>query len=124
MHAATLVRNLRLASGLVLMAFVFSHLGNLMIGMHSLAAMEAWRATLMGPWQSPIGQVLLIGAALVHVALGLYSIVRRRSLAMSRTDVVQLTLGLLTPPLLLSHVIATHFANAGLPNFESSYGLM
>ena len=119
-----MVRNVRLVSGLILMAFVASHLTNLMIGIHSLAAMETWRATLMGPWRSGLGQWLLLGAACVHVALGLYAISARRSLAMSRTDVAQLVLGLLTPPLLLNHVVATYTAAQVTPDFDSTYGMM
>lgn len=61
---------------------------------------------------------------LVHVALGLYAIASRRSLAMSRTDVVQLALGLLTPPLLLNHVVATYIADQVTPDFDAAYGMM
>ncbi|MBI3371334.1 MAG: (2Fe-2S)-binding protein [Betaproteobacteria bacterium] len=124
MHAPTVLRNARLLSGLVLMAFVTSHLGNLLIGIHSLAALETWRATLMGPWKSGAGLALLLGSACVHVALGLYAISARRSLAMSRTDVVQLGLGLLTPPLLLNHVVATYIAGEVTPDFDATYGMM
>ncbi len=124
MHAPTVLRNARLISGLILMAFVTSHLGNLLIGIHSLAALEAWRATLMGPWKSGAGTALLLGSACVHVALGLYAISARRSLAMSRTDVVQLALGLLTPPLLLNHVVANYIAGEVTPDFDSTYGMM
>ena len=124
MHALTVVRNVRLLSGLVLMTFVASHLANLMIGIHSLAAMEAWRAHLMDPWRSRFGEGLLLGAVCVHVALGLYAISARRSLAMSRTDVVQLVLGLLTPPLLLNHIVVTYMADQVTPDFDSAYGMM
>ena len=124
MHAGTLVRNLRLLSGLVLMTFVAGHLANLAIGIHSLAAMEAWRAHLMDPWRTGIGQWLLLAAVCIHVALGLYSISARRSLAMSRTDVAQLVLGLLTPPLLLNHVVVTYMADQVTPDFDSAYGMM
>lgn len=120
----TMLRRARLLSGLVLMAFVTSHLGNLLIGIHSLAALEAWRATLMGPWKSGIGQALLLVSACVHVALGLYAISARRSLAVSRTDVVQLVLGLLTPPLLLNHIVANYVAGQVTPDFDSNYGMM
>ena len=119
-----MVRNIRLLSGLVLMTFVIGHLANLSIGIHSLAAMEAWRAHLMDPWRSGFGQSLLLGAACVHVALGLYAISARRSLAMSRTDVAQLILGLLTPPLLLNHVVVTYMADQVTPDFDSAYGMM
>ena len=124
MHAGTAVRNVRLVSGLVLLTFVTSHLANLSIGIHSLAAMEAWRAHLMDPWRSWYGEALLLGAACVHVALGLYSISARRSLTMSRTDVAQLVLGLLTPPLLLNHVVVTYMADQVTPDFDSAYGMM
>jgi adenylate cyclase len=116
------VRNIRLLSGLVLMAFVASHLANLAIGIHSLDALEAWRAALTGAWTRGAGPWLLAGAATVHVALGLYAIASRRSLALSRVDVVQLVLGLLTPPLLLNHVVATASAIRVAPDFDASYG--
>ena len=119
-----MVRNVRLVSGLILMAFVAGHLANLAIGIHSLAAMEAWRAHLMDPWRSAFGQWLLLGSVCVHVALGLYAISARRSLAMSRTDVAQLVLGLLTPPLLLNHVVVTYMADQVTPDFDSAYGMM
>jgi len=124
MHAQIALRNIRLLSGLVLLAFVAGHLGNLIIGIHSLAAMEAWREHLMDPWRTAIGQPLLLSAVCVHVALGLYSISQRRSLAMSRTDVAQLVLGLLTPPLLLNHVVVTYMADQVTPDFDSAYGMM
>lgn len=119
-----LSRKARLASGLVLMTFVTSHLVNLAIGLHSLDAMEDWRVTLMGPWQTALGESLLGASALVHALLGLYAIAARRSLAMSRTDVVQLALGLLTPPLLLAHVLTTRITGALASEFEGGYGFM
>ena len=115
---------MRLVTGLVLMAFVVGHLANLALGIHSLAAMEAAREHLMDPWRSGFGQWLLLGSVVVHVALGLYSISARRSLAMSRTDVAQLVLGLLTPPLLLNHVVVTYMADQVTPDFDSAYGMM
>ena len=118
------LRGLRLATGLVLMLFVTGHMANLMLGMHSLAAMEHWRPWLMGPWRSALGQGLLVCAALVHIALGLYSISRRRSLAMSKTDVVQLCLGLATPPLLLNHAVVMHMAGEVSPDFDATFGQM
>ena len=124
MRGGTLVRNIRLLSGLVLMVFVAGHLTNLMIGIHSLAAMEAWRADLMDPWRTGVGQWLLLGSACVHVVLGLYAISARRSLAMSRTDVAQLVLGLLTPPLLLNHVVVTYMTDQVTPDFDSAYGML
>ena len=121
MRGGTAVRNLRLVCGLILMAFVACHLANLSIGIHSLAAMEAWRGTLTMPWTRGAGLWLLGGAAGVHIVLGLYAIASRRSLAMNRSDVAQLVLGLLTPPLLLAHVVAMHFASTVSPDFPATY---
>ncbi len=125
MRANLVLRNVRLVSGLVLLVFVVGHLANLSIGLRSLAEMEAWRPLLVGPWKSPAGQILLGGAALVHAALGLYAMAARRSLSMSRTDVVQLALGVLTPPLLLNHVLMTAVAGKlAYYGYEPSYGLL
>ena len=122
MRGEALVRNVRLVSGLVLMAFVTCHLLNLAIGLHSLAAMEAWRATLTVPWTTGAGQWLLATAATIHLALGLYAVAARRSLALSATDVAQLALGLAIPPMLIAHVIAMATANAVSPGFAANYG--
>ena len=118
------LRNLRLVTGLVLMLFVTGHMANLMLGMHSLEAMERWRPWLMGPWRSVLGQGLLVCSALVHLALGVYAITARRSLAMSKTDVVQLCLGIATPPLLLNHAIVMHMAGEVTPHFDATFGQM
>ncbi len=122
MQSHKLIRRIRLLSGLVLMAFVVTHLTNLSLGLHSLAAMESWRAVLLAPWRGTLGLTLLGGAALVHALLGLYAVATRRSLVMSRTDVVQLLLGLLTPPMLLNHVVAMHLAGQIAPDFADAYG--
>jgi len=118
------LRNLRLATGLVLMLFVTGHMANLMLGMHSLEAMERWRPWLMGPWRSALGQGLLVCSALVHIALGVYALGTRRSAAMSKTDFAQLCLGLATPPLLLNHAITMHMAGEVTPGFDATYGQM
>lgn len=118
------LRRLRLVTGLVLMVFVAGHMANLSLGMHSLAAMESWRPWLMGPWRSLPLQVLLVSSALVHLALGVYAIAARRSATLTRTDWVQLALGLATPPLLLNHAIVMHMAGEVTPNFDATFGQM
>jgi adenylate cyclase len=122
MGGSKTIRAVRLVSGLILMAFVVCHLANLAIGMRSLAEMEAWRATLTVPWTTGAGQWLLAVAGTIHLSLGLYAVASRRSLTLSATDVAQLTLGLLTPPLLIAHVIALATANRVSPGFADNYG--
>ena len=124
MATRTYLRNLRLASGLVLMSFVICHLANLALGLHSLGAMGEARPWLLDPWRSGVGGALLIWSAALHASLGLYALSARRSWSMSRTDVVQLVLGLLTPPMLITHVIATHLAAQFDREFNFVYGQM
>ena len=47
---------------------------------------------------------------------------RRRSLTLSATDVAQLALGLITPPLLIAHAIALYSSIRVSPNFADNYG--
>jgi adenylate cyclase len=115
---------MRIVSGLILLAFVTGHLANLILGLKSLAAMEAARPWLMGPWRTDPGITLLAGAAILHILLGLYAIASRRSLAVSKTDVVQLALGLVTPPLLLNHAVVMHTAGEVTPGFDATFGQM
>ena len=118
------VRNVRIVSGLILLAFVACHLTNLILGLRSLETMEAARPWLMGPWRTGPGITLLAGAAIIHILLGLYAIASRRSLAVSKTDVVQLALGLITPPLLLNHAVVMHTAGEVTPGFDATFGQM
>jgi adenylate cyclase len=86
--------------------------------------MGDWRVVLLDPWRTAPGSAALVVAAIVHTALGLYAIATRRSLAMTRTDKVQLALGLLTPPMLITHVVATHIAAEFGKDFQFVYGQM
>jgi adenylate cyclase len=117
-----IVRRVRLASGLLLLLFVAGHLLNLALGLLSVGAMERWRGVLLLPWQTGFGQALLLAAAIVHAGLGLVSLASRHTLAMSRTDWVQLLLGLAVPPLLLNHVVGLQVTSDLVARFGADYG--
>jgi adenylate cyclase len=119
-----IARRVRLISGLVLLLFVAGHLSNLALGLASVDAMERWRGVLLRPWQTGFGQVLLLTAAIIHAGLGLASLASRRSLAMSRTDWVQLLLGLATPPLLVNHVVGGQVTSDLMARFSADYGFV
>ena len=87
MSRADLTTRLRLASGLVLMAFAASHLANHALGIVSLAAMEQARTAFVAVWRSPPGTLLLYRRLLGHVALALHKLYRRRSLRMPAWEV-------------------------------------
>jgi adenylate cyclase len=119
-----IIRRTRLVSGLVLLFFVAGHLCNLALGLVSVDAMERWRGVLLAPWQAGPGQVLLLAAAVVHAGLGLASLASRHSLAMSRSDRVQLLLGLVTPPLLVNHVVGLQVTSDFVARFKPDYGFV
>ena len=101
------LQRLRLASGLVLAAFVVSHLANHALGIVSVQAMEAvqdWRTAL---WRSLPGTALLIAAFATHLVLTLSKFIRRRAWRMPRWEAAQLVLGLCIPALLFPHIAAT-----------------
>jgi adenylate cyclase len=102
-----LTTRLRLASGLVLMAFVCSHLLNHALGIHSLAAMQLGRQAFVAVWRSPPGTLLLYAALATHVALAVHKLWRRRSWRMPAWEVLQVALGLLIPYWLAVHAIGT-----------------
>ena len=102
-----MLRNARLGSGLVMMAFVVMHFGNLSLNLISLEAAEAGRLWFLAVWRNPVGTVLLYGAVLVHVALVLRSLYRRRSLVMPLREAAQVAAGLAIPLLLAQHVMGT-----------------
>ena len=97
----------RLYSGVVLFAYVATHLMNHSLGVVSLDAMQAGRLVFLGLWRNPAGTVLLYGALATHALLVLYSLFRRRSLRMAWAEVAQMALGFAVVPLLALHVVAT-----------------
>jgi adenylate cyclase len=106
------VRTLRLATGLVLVAYVAGHLVNHALGVISIDAQEALLAVLAPPWQSLPGTLLLYSALITHALLGLYALWRRRTLRMPAWELAQLALGVCLPLLLIPHVFGTRVASA------------
>jgi adenylate cyclase len=114
-------RELRLWSGLVLFAFVTTHLINHAIGIAGLQWMtlvQGWRTAV---WQSPPGTVLLYAAFACHLALVLKRLARRRIILMPLDEAVQIILGLAVPYLLIGHAVNTRFAAASYGS-DISYG--
>ena len=106
--------SLRLASALVMLAFVICHLTAHCFLLVSLTDAEAALDILMYPWRSAIGTALLATAFLVHFGNALWSIYIRRSLRLIRWEWAQLLLGLCIPTLLMSHVVSTRIAASAL----------
>src|SRR6267143_2140418 len=104
------VRRLRLASGLVLFAYVTTHLANHSLGLVSLDAMEAGRVYFLALWRNPLVSLLLYASLVTHVALAFWALYQRRTLRMPLWEAAQLALGLAIPPLLVTHIVGTRIA--------------
>src|SRR3546814_19510633 len=72
-RGSTMVRRLRLISGLVLFTYVLTHLLNLVLGLVSLPALEAGREVFLAAWRPLPVTVLLSGRLLVHLSLAYYA---------------------------------------------------
>jgi adenylate cyclase len=105
---------LRLASALVLLAFVVTHLAAHSALVVSQAVADPLLVWLMRPWRSLPGTVLLATAFLAHYGNALWSIYVRRTLQLKRWEWAQLGLGLCIPPLLALHVASTKLAEASM----------
>jgi adenylate cyclase len=110
-EARSLIARIRLATGMILFAFILTHFLNHALGLISLAAMEAGRGLFLGLWRGLVGTVVLYVALFTHLGLAFWSIYRRRSLRMPAWEATQLIVGLLIPPLLAIHIIGTRLAH-------------
>jgi adenylate cyclase len=107
------LRQLRLASGLVLFAYVAFHLANHATMAVSLAAAEAYATAMFAFVRLWPVQAALYGALAAHLALALYAIYARRDLrAMSRGEILQLAAGLAVIPLMANHVVPARLGPA------------
>ncbi|MCF6321464.1 MAG: adenylate/guanylate cyclase domain-containing protein [Rhizobiaceae bacterium] len=102
----SVTQRLRLYSGLVLVVFVLFHYVNHALGNISLEVMievQEWRQAL---WQSIPGTIVLYGALTIHISLVIWKLVLRKNLRLPLWEWAQISLGLLIPYFLLTHIIA------------------
>ena len=111
-EARSIVTRLRLATGLVLFAYLVTHFANHALGLVSLDAMESGRRLVLALWRNSVGTIVLYGSLPIHLGLAFWSLYRRRSLRMPAWEAAQLIVGLLIPPLLAIHVIGTRLVHA------------
>lgn len=102
-----MTKKLRLWTGLVLFAFVTTHLLNHALGILSLQAMDDGREVFLVIWRNWPMTAVLLGSIGIHIALALWALYRRRSLRMHPWEAAQLILGLLIPFQLVEHVVGT-----------------
>ena len=97
------VRQVRIACGLVMFSYIFSHFFNHALGNISYATMEAWLWFHIWWWRIPIVNATLYAAAAMHFSLGLWALYQRRHFRYTIAEITQLVLGLSIPLWLASH---------------------
>src|SRR5262245_21163789 len=105
------IRRVRLVSGLVMVAYVTTHLVNHSLGLVSVQVMDRALHEIYQYWSSRLGGILLYGAFAVHYGLALWALWLRRSLKMPAAETIQLVLGFSIPFLLTEHVLRTRVAD-------------
>jgi adenylate cyclase len=116
-----MTRRLRMASGLVLFAYVVVHLVNHSLGIVSLAAMEGMLEWVRPVWTSIPGTIAIYGAFLTHLTLGFFALWQRRTLNLRLLETVQYILGFSIPLLAAMHVTGTRINDSLLGGNGSHY---
>ncbi len=98
------IRQIRLACGLVLFAYLVSHFVNHALGNVSMDALAAgvYFHTLF--WQFLPIAIVFYSASLTHAALGIWALYERRQFRWKAIEPLQLVLGLSIPALVVTHL--------------------
>jgi adenylate cyclase len=106
------IRQVRLACGLVLFAYLISHFLNHALGNISIDALAAGVRYHTMFWQFPPVALVFYTAALVHAGLGIWALYQRRQFNWKAIEPLQLVLGLSVPALIISHVAGVRLGQA------------
>jgi adenylate cyclase len=109
-HIGSRLRQARLLSGLILFAYVTTHLINHALCNASVAVADTFLLAQKFVWQGVVGTVLFYGALLVHALLGLQALYVRRRFHNRGAEALQLALGLAIPAMLANHLAVTRTA--------------
>src|SRR5262245_36301439 len=104
------VRQVRIACGLVMFSYIFSHFFNHALVNISYATMEWWLGYHIWWWRIPIVNFTLYTAAATHFALGLWALYQRRHFRFAAAEITQLVLGLSIPLWLANHFGGVRFS--------------
>jgi len=103
-------RSLRMASGLILFTYIGAHLLNHALGLISLEVAEAGMGIAVDVWYSPLGTILLYGAAATHFLMALWAVYERRTFRLPPAELLRIALGFTLPLLLIGHAASTRLA--------------
>jgi adenylate cyclase len=100
----TSVRQVRLACGVVLFAYLVSHFLNHALGNISMDALASGIYYHTEFWQFLPVTIAFYTAALVHAGLGIWALYQRRQFHWRAIEPLQLVLGLSIPALIIAHI--------------------
>ncbi len=110
LYRGTIEQKLRLITGLILFTFALLHFVNHALGLHSIEAMQQFERVRLVVTRSFPGTIILIGAAITHIVLGLRKQAFRSTLKMPFWEAAQVTLGLTIPLMLIPHLVPMRFS--------------
>jgi adenylate cyclase len=104
------VRQVRLACGFVLFAYLVSHFVNHALGNISLAAMAKGIEYHKAFWHFLPVAIVFYSAATAHTGLGFWALYERRQFRWKAIEPIQLALGLSVPALIITHLAGVRIA--------------
>ena len=88
---SSLITRLRIVTGLILFVYVFMHLLNHSFNLISIQSADFVRKEYFSIiWQNPIGIFALYFSLIVHMLLGFYAIIIKKSFKLKKKDWVQI----------------------------------
>src|ERR1700741_3602559 len=106
------IRQIRLACGLVLFAYLLSHFVNHALGNVSTDALATGVYFHTAFWQFLPVAMVFYAAALAHAGLGIWALYERRQFRWKAIEPLQLVLGLSIPALIITHLAGVRLGHA------------
>src|ERR1700722_292934 len=119
----SVLRRLRLLTGLVMFAYIAVHLANHALGIISLSLAESGLRQEMAFWRTTFATLLLYGTAALHFSLALWTLYSRREWRLPAVEILRLASGFSFPLLLIGHAVTTRLGDA-LFGITPSYGIV
>jgi adenylate cyclase len=117
-------RDIRFASGCVLMVFATMHFLNHALGIFGIGVMEAAQEWRYWFWHNWVGTVALYGSLIVHPVFALLRVAQRRTFRMPGREVIQILLGVAIPLLLIDHIVSTRVQSVLFGQDESYHAVL
>src|SRR6266436_6830442 len=105
------VRQVRLACGVVMFAYLISHFLNHALGNISMEALADGVYFHVAFWQFLPVAMVFYTACLVHTGLGVWALYERRQFRWKAIEPLQLVLGLSIPALVITHIVGVRIGH-------------